>query len=77
MKRILYLLSVLSFAVIISGYVMNSNIRADEKKAAVWVKKTWELWNSEIEGELSKTCRKLSNSWKDLRFKTEHSNYND
>lgn len=34
MKRILYLLSVLSFAVIISGYVMNSNIRADEKKAA-------------------------------------------
>ncbi|HIG96856.1 MAG TPA: hypothetical protein HA230_00735 [Candidatus Aenigmarchaeota archaeon] len=52
-------------------------LQPDEKKAAVWVKKTWELWNSEIEGELSKTCRKLSNSWKDLRFKTEHSNYND
>ena len=34
MRRILCLLSALSFAVIISGYVMNSNIRADEKKAA-------------------------------------------
>ena len=52
-------------------------LQPDEKKAAVWVKKTWELWNSEIEEELSKTCRKLSNSWKDLRFKTEHSTYND
>ena len=52
-------------------------LQPDEKKAAVWVKKTWELWDSEIEEELSKTCRKLSNSWKDLRFKTEHSTYND
>ena len=52
-------------------------LQPDEKKAAVWVKKTWELWNNEIEEELSKTCRKLSNSWKDLRFKAEHSTYND
>jgi len=52
-------------------------LQPNEKKAAAWVKKTWELWNSEIEDELSKTCRKLSNSWKDLHFKTETSSYND
>ncbi len=52
-------------------------LHPDEKKAAEWVKKTWELWNSEIEAELSKVCRKLSNSWENLKFKTEQSNYND
>ena len=51
-------------------------LNPDEKKAARWVKKTWELWNNEIEAELSKVCRKLSTSWQDLRFKSEHQNYN-
>lgn len=51
-------------------------IQPDEKKAAAWVKKTWELWNGEIESELSRICRKLSNSWENLRFKSEHQAYN-
>ena len=34
MKRFLYLLSALSFTVIISSYLMNSNVIADEKKTA-------------------------------------------
>ena len=51
-------------------------LQPDEKKAAEWVKKTWELWNNEIEGELSKVCRKLSNSWDTLKFMSEHNNYN-
>jgi len=34
MRRILYLLSAVIFVTIISGYVMNSNVLADEKKAA-------------------------------------------
>lgn len=50
-------------------------VQPDEKKAAEWVKKTWELWNNEIEGELSKLCKKLSNSWQDLRFKNERQTY--
>lgn len=51
-------------------------LHPDEKKAAEWVKKTWELWNDEIEAELSKVCRKLSNSWSNLKFKSDHQNYN-
>ena len=51
-------------------------LQPDEKKAAEWVKKTWELWNKEIEGELSRICKKLSSSWKDLKFKNEKPNYN-
>lgn len=51
-------------------------LHPDEKKAAEWVKKTWEIWNSDIEGELSKVCKKLSSSWGDLRFKSEHQTYN-
>ncbi|MBI2470111.1 MAG: YHS domain-containing protein [Planctomycetes bacterium] len=34
MRRILCVLSALSFAVIISGYVINSNVRAEEINAA-------------------------------------------
>ncbi|KHO47587.1 MAG: seg [archaeon GW2011_AR5] len=51
-------------------------LHPDEKKAAAWVKKTWEIWNSEIEAELSKTCKKLSSSWGNLRFKNERPTYN-
>lgn len=52
-------------------------LHPDEKRAAAWIKKTWDMWNSEIEGELSKVCRKLSSSWHDLKFKTEQQDYND
>ncbi|HLC67927.1 MAG TPA: hypothetical protein VJI12_03535 [archaeon] len=50
-------------------------VQPDENKTAEWVKKTWELWNNELEGELSKTCKKLSNSWSTIRFETEKQNY--
>jgi len=50
-------------------------VQPDENRAAEWVKKTWELWNNELEGELSKTCRKLSNSWKTLSFESEKQSY--
>ena len=43
MKRILYLLSALSFAVIISSYLMNSNVIADEKKTAAKSAETYEM----------------------------------
>lgn len=51
-------------------------LQPDEKRAAVWVKKTWEIWNDEIEDELSKVCRKLSRSWGDLKFKNDKPTYN-
>ena len=50
-------------------------IHHDEQRTAAWVKKTWNLWNLEIEKELSLVCKKLSNSWDDLKFKTEIQNY--
>jgi hypothetical protein len=50
-------------------------VQPDEQKTAEWVKKTWELWNNELEGELSKTCRKLSNSWRTLRFESDKQLY--
>ena len=50
-------------------------LQPDEKKAAEWVKKTWEFWNAELESELSRLCRKLSISWNNLTFKSEKSVY--
>lgn len=52
-------------------------VQPDEKKAAEWLKKSWELWNNEMEAELSTTCKTLSNSWRTLKFKSEGPVYND
>ena len=43
-------------------------IHPDESKNAEWIKKTWELWDGELEGKLTKLCRKMSLEWKILRF---------
>ncbi len=52
-------------------------LQPDEKKAAEWVKKTWEFWNTELGTELSRLCRKLSNSWDTLTFKSDKPLYHD
>ena len=50
-------------------------LQPDEKKAAEWVKKTWEFWNTELEAELSRLCRKLSTSWDTLTFNSDKTVY--
>ena len=50
-------------------------IHPDESKNAEWIKKTWELWDGELEGKLTKLCRKMSLEWKILRFEEEKENY--
>jgi hypothetical protein len=50
-------------------------IKPDEKRTAEWIRNTWNLWNNELEEEVTKICKKLSDSWSDLRFKDEKTNY--
>jgi hypothetical protein len=50
-------------------------MKHDDKKTVEWIKKTWDLWNNEIEDEVTKICKKLSTSWSDLHFKTEKTQY--
>ncbi len=50
-------------------------IKPEEKETADWIRKTWTLWNSEMNDELSKLCRKLSIGWRDMRFKDEVVHY--
>ncbi len=50
-------------------------IKPDEKKSGEWIRKTWTLWNQELESEATKICKKLSDSWSDLKFKKEKTEY--
>lgn len=50
-------------------------LNPDEKRAAEWIKKAWDLWNNELEKEFSKICKKFSMAWLDLRFKNENAYY--
>lgn len=50
-------------------------IKPNEKQTVEWIRKTWDLWNNELEAEMSKVCKKLSLAWSDLRFKTEKTQY--
>ncbi len=52
-------------------------LRPDEKATAKWIKKTWNLWNTELEGELSYICKKLSSTWNDLQFENYKSHYHE
>ena len=52
-------------------------LQPDEKKAAEWVKKTWEFWNNELEAELSSLCKKMSNNCDTLTFKSDKPTYNE
>ena len=50
-------------------------IKPNEKKTGEWIRKTWDLWNSDLESELTKICKKMSENWSDLHFKTEKTHY--
>lgn len=49
-------------------------IKPDEHETAKWIRKTWDLWNSEAE-MLTRLCKKLSSSWKTLKIKNEKAYY--
>jgi hypothetical protein len=51
------------------------SIKPNEKKTSEWIKKTWELWNNDMEEEVSKMCKKLSLAWSDLKFAEEKVQY--
>jgi hypothetical protein len=47
------------------------SLNPDDKEAAEWIKKTWDLWNNEMKNELIDVCKKLSLSWRDLKLEKE------
>lgn len=50
-------------------------MKPDERQTAKWIKKTWDFWNTELEEELRKICKKLSTSWQALKFRDEKTTY--
>ena len=50
-------------------------VKPSEKKTVEWIRKTWDLWNTDLESELTIICKKMSESWGDLHFKTEKTDY--
>jgi hypothetical protein len=50
-------------------------MKPNEKKTGEWIRKTWDLWNNELEAEVTKICKKMSLGWSDLKFKTEKAEY--
>lgn len=51
------------------------SIRPNERNTAEWIKKSWELWNKELESELTVLCKKFSLNWSNLRLKSEKTIY--
>ncbi|HLD83752.1 MAG TPA: hypothetical protein VI979_02775 [archaeon] len=47
----------------------------DEEDVAEWIRETWQFWNDDMKKELRSVCKKLSAGWKDLKFKSEATNY--
>jgi hypothetical protein len=50
-------------------------IKHDEKKTAVWINKTWSLWNSDLEEGLTKISENLADKWSGFKFKEKVTNY--
>jgi hypothetical protein len=50
-------------------------LKPDQRQTLEWIRKTWDFWNNDLGNQLSKTCRKLSESWKKLKFKEDKSYY--
>lgn len=50
-------------------------IKPNEKRTIEWIRKTWGLWNNELEHELTGLCKKMSQNWGDLHFKKEKTQY--
>lgn len=50
-------------------------LKPDEKQTLEWIRKSWDFWNNDLGEELSKMCKKLSESWKELEFREARTNY--
>ncbi|MFH0832572.1 MAG: hypothetical protein V1900_02550 [Candidatus Aenigmatarchaeota archaeon] len=50
-------------------------IRPNEAETARWIRKTWNFWDSELEVELSRICKKLSFSWESLELENKKTDY--
>ena len=50
-------------------------ISPDDKKTAAWIKKTWDIWNNEIQEKLMNFSEKMSIGWGSLKFKEKRSAY--
>jgi len=50
-------------------------IKPNEKRTVEWIRNTWDLWNNDLEIEMTKICKKLSMGWSDLKFKAEKTQY--
>ncbi|MFH1420429.1 MAG: hypothetical protein ABIG30_00495 [Candidatus Aenigmatarchaeota archaeon] len=46
-------------------------ISQDEKKAAEFIKKMWDVWRNDVEGKLNMICRKLADGWSEINFSGE------
>ncbi len=51
------------------------SVRPDEKRAAEWIKKTWDLWNNDLGEKLAVLCKKMSDNWSGMKFKNEKTTY--
>ena len=51
------------------------SMKNDEAKSADWIKKTWELWNGELETTLVALCESLSKGWSELKVEKSKKNY--
>jgi hypothetical protein len=50
-------------------------IRPNDAETARWIRKTWDFWNSELEIEMSRICKKLSFSWESLEVENKKMDY--
>lgn len=50
-------------------------VQPNERKTMGWIRKTWKLWNSELESELTNLCEHLSASWENFDFKETQTDY--
>jgi len=50
-------------------------LKHNEKATAEWIRKTWALWNNEMNYTLSKICKKLSVSWREMTIENKKTFY--
>jgi hypothetical protein len=50
-------------------------IAPDDKKVAEWIKKTWDMWNGEMQQKLFEFSKKMSRNWGELKFRDKRSAY--
>lgn len=50
-------------------------MKNDEKLAALWIQKAWNLWNDEIEDNITVLCKKMSLCWGNLKLENQKTYY--